>query len=98
MKNLALKSIFILSSILIIGHSNAQVTFQRTYGGAADDQAYSVDACSDGGYIMAGYTKSYGEGGKDVYVVKTDSLGEMEWSKTYGGANDDQANVIKETN
>ena len=75
----------------------AQVSFQRTYGGTGNDRALSVEVCNDGGYIMAGYTTSFGEGELDFLIIKTDSLGEVEWSKTYGGTYSEQANVIKQT-
>jgi len=50
-----------------------QITFERTYGGPDWDEAYSVEQTSDGGYIIAGWTKSFGAGSNDVYLVKTDS-------------------------
>jgi len=49
--------------------------WERTYGGSAYDKGYSVAQTSDGGYIVAGRTYSFGAGGWDVYLVKTDSLG-----------------------
>jgi len=69
----------------------------RTYGGANDDQAYSVQQTFDGGYIIAGYTKSYGAGDADVYLVKTDSIGDTLWTKTYGGAYFDAAYSVQQT-
>jgi hypothetical protein len=44
----------------------------RVFGGQADDSAQSVEQTSDGGYILAGWTKSSGAGGKDIYVIRTD--------------------------
>jgi predicted secreted protein len=71
---------------------NGVMEWNRTYGGTGDDQAYSLVATSDGGYAIAGYTKSFGTGGGgifaeahiEVWLVKTDSLGNMQWNKTYG--------------
>jgi len=68
-----------------------------TYGGAGDDVANSVQQTSDGGYLIAGSTSSYGAGGKDLWLVKTDASGEMEWSWVYGGYYDDGANSVQQT-
>lgn len=74
-----------------------KVIWSREYGGSADDRAYSVDMTSDGGYILAGWTESYGAGKKDIYVIKTDADGEKEWEKFYGGAYHDEARSIVQT-
>jgi hypothetical protein len=61
----------------------------RTYGGPADDIGMSVRQTADGGYVIAGYTRSYGEGGRDFYLVRTDSAGDTLWARTFGGSADD---------
>jgi PKD repeat protein len=63
----------------------------KTYGGVNDDQAHSMVQTSDGGYVLAGYTKSFGVGGSDVWLVKTDPSGNQQWNEIFGGANDDRA-------
>jgi hypothetical protein len=73
------------------------VDWRKTYGGAQDEGARSVIQASDGGYILAGYTKSYGAGGLDMYLVKVDSEGNLLWNRTYGGPQDDGANCIIQT-
>jgi hypothetical protein len=73
------------------------IEWRKTYGGAQDDGAKSVIQASDGGYILAGYTKSYGAGGFDMYLVKVDSDGNLLWNRTYGGSQDDGANCIVQT-
>jgi len=45
------------------------VEWDQIYGGSADDKAYSIIQTSDGGYAVAGYTYSKGEGRKDVWVI-----------------------------
>jgi hypothetical protein len=59
------------------------------YGGPGDDYSQSVEVLPDGGFIFAGYTDSYGAGGADVYLVRTDDVGNEYWTATYGGVNDD---------
>ena len=63
--------------------------WSRTYGGNGVDLGRSIQQTLDGGYIIVGYTSSYGAGGIDVYLIKTDNNGMEIWSQTYGGiAND----------
>lgn len=69
----------------------------RTYGGSFDDEAWSVDETTDAGFIVAGYTESFGVGGKDVYLVRVDSNGDTLWTKTFGGPQDDQAYSVQQT-
>jgi len=63
------------------------IQWNKTYGGAAFDWAWSMVRTSDGGYALAGRTKSFGAGGvDDFWLVKTDGDGNMQWSRTYGVA------------
>ena len=77
--------LFVSSSVIAFATS----PLNKTYGGAKDDAAYSILNSSDGGYVLAGYTKSFGVGGMDVWLVN--SSGQMIWNKTYGGTGDDVA-------
>lgn len=70
------------------------VLWEKTYGGLLDDGAKSIVLCSDGGYLLAGFTKSYGAGASDMFLVKTDSNGYALWNMTYGGTKDDGANSL----
>jgi uncharacterized delta-60 repeat protein len=74
--------------------SGGNVQWTKTIGGSDDDFANSVIQSSDGGYVIAGYTQSFGAGGYDMYVVKLDSNGNVVWTKTIGGSNSDVANSI----
>ncbi|HLG35530.1 MAG TPA: T9SS type A sorting domain-containing protein [Bacteroidia bacterium] len=71
--------------------------FQKTYGGTGTEYCYSTQPTSDGGYIMAGETDSYGAGSFDGYLIKTDSTGVITWSKTYGGLGWDWLNNVQQT-
>jgi len=74
------------------------LTFQKVFGASgSDDFALSVQQTTDGGYVMAGFTTSFGAGGTDVYVVKTNANGDTLWTKTYGGSGDDKATEIQQT-
>jgi len=70
--------------------SLGQFTFQRVYGGVASDEGNSVRQTPDGGYIVAGTTTSYGSGGRDVSVIRTDAIGDTLWTRTYGGPMDNE--------
>lgn len=83
----------VLLLIVPIG-SCAQAFWNRTYGGVGDDAALSVVKTPDFGYLMAGLTGSYGQGASDAYILKTDSVGNFLWYKTYGGGNIDIAKKI----
>ena len=64
-------------------------TFAKTIGGSGNDFANSIIQSSDGGYVVAGETQSFGAGGSDIYVVKLDSSGNVQWTKTIGGSGHD---------
>jgi len=68
-----------------------EIEWSRTYGGADRDLANCVVNASDGGYLMAGVTESFGAGGTDFWLVKVTSSGVMQWNKTLGGSQDDFA-------
>jgi hypothetical protein len=87
----------VLAFLLIPILSAAQITFERTYGGALGDLGNSVQQTEDGGYIIAGYTGSFGAGGYDVYVVKADSNGDSLWARTYGGGSGDWGYSVQQT-
>lgn len=55
------------------------VLWEKAFGGSNDDRAYSVQQTADGGYIIAGDTKSFGTGGNDVYLVRLGFEGCQRW-------------------
>jgi Secretion system C-terminal sorting domain len=95
---IAMKTTHIILTLLLIANLGlSQTTFQKTIGGINDDLGNAVQETSDGGYIVAGETRSYGAGSRDVYLVKLDSLGGTDWSKTYGGNLEDYALTLDQT-
>ena len=82
--------------------SSGNHEWNQTYGGTGNDPAHTLVEASlagtvDGGYVLAGFTVSFGAGGQDGWLVKTDVDGNMEWNQTYGGAYDDVINSVAET-
>jgi len=88
----ALFGLLMFSLAIPVGASSTM--WSQTYGGADWDSVESVIQTSDGGYALAGRTKSFGSGGYEFWLVKTDSLGNMEWNRTYGNGS---ANSIVQT-
>ncbi|MBN1233497.1 MAG: T9SS type A sorting domain-containing protein [Candidatus Coatesbacteria bacterium] len=78
--------------------SSGNAIWEKTYGGEKGEISNSLVLTEDGGFIMCGYTESYGKGGEDAFVVKADSSGNLVWQKTFGDTLDDWFhNVFKES-
>ncbi|KQC14081.1 MAG: hypothetical protein APR63_06155 [Desulfuromonas sp. SDB] len=88
-------SILFLFIILLITPAYT-ATWQRAYGGSGDDCGNCVIQDSEGYYVVVGYTTSFGAGGKDIWILKVDSLGDTVWTRTYGGVGDDEGIKILE--
>jgi len=71
--------------------------WNKTFGGSGYDESYSVHQTTDGGYIISGYTSSFGNGENDFWLIKTDSNGNEEWNKTFGGNNNDIGRSVHQT-
>ncbi|HHT9141305.1 MAG TPA: hypothetical protein ACFYEA_06015, partial [Candidatus Tripitaka californicus] len=76
--------------------SSETMGWAATYGGANSDRAHSIQQTTDGGYIVAGDTRSFGAGEGDAWVLKLGASGTVEWQKAYGGVNWDAAESIHE--
>ena len=94
-----IRLLFVISIALINLHTNAQITFQKTFGGTGDDKCYFVKQTNDDGFILGGQTKILATGADyDVYLVKTSSDGTLLWTKTYGRTGVDVGESVSQTN
>jgi hypothetical protein len=82
---------------LVKTNASGDKVWENTFGGTSNDVAESVEQTTDGGYIIAGYTESQGEGGRDLYLVKTNALGDKVWENTFGGTSNDVAESVEQT-
>lgn len=74
---------------LLIFAQVPDTAWTKTIGGSHDDRAYSIRQTMDGGFIITGYTESFGNSSPDVWLIKTDSLGDTLWTRSFGGYDDD---------
>jgi len=72
--------------------------WNRTFGGDIFDSGEDIAQTKDGGLIVTGWTESSGAGGYDLWLLKTDSTGNEEWSKTFGGEGEDRGFAVEQTN
>ena len=76
--------------------------WEKSYGGSEDDKCYDIISTQDGGFIMCGTSRSENGdvtenyGNNDVWIVKINNVGEIEWQRNYGGENFDEAEKIIE--
>jgi hypothetical protein len=83
--------------VLTKTYPDGSIHWQKFFGGDDWDLAYSVKQTSDGGYIVAGYTYSYGNGESDVYLLKVSSNGSKMWDKYFGGDFWDEGYSVQQT-
>ena len=82
---------------LIKTDSNGNKIWDKTFGGISADGGSSVHQTTDGGYIMTGYTYSYGAGAEDLWLIKTDGNGNKLWDKTFGSLKNDIGSCVLQT-
>ncbi|MBA3649481.1 MAG: T9SS type A sorting domain-containing protein [Chitinophagales bacterium] len=81
-------------------NSDGKIKWEKSLGGSGDDWGRDIIQTPDKGYVVAGYSNSFtGDvrknfGGLDYWISKLDSIGNLQWQKSYGGSNDDFANRI----
>ena len=79
------------------GINTTPTTFAARLGGTGDEYIASIQQTQYGGYIVAGWTNSFGAGNDDFWVLQLDSAGNIVWQKTYGGSGNERAQAIQET-
>jgi len=85
--------------LLIKIDTSGNIIWNKKIGGPEDDLGSSIDATTDGGFIVSGYTASYGNGGRDAMLIKLDASGNIQWLKTFGTShNDSFSDVIRTSN
>ena len=78
--------------------SSGNVVWKKTFGGGGSiDRANTVQQLSDGGFIVAGSTNSFGATGVDLLLLRLDSLGMIQWKKTFGGTGTEEAYSVQQT-
>jgi protein involved in ribonucleotide reduction len=83
--------------LLVKTDASGNMQWNKTYGGTGNDVASALVQTSDGGYALAGSTNSFGVGSDDFLLVKTDSSGNMQWNRPYGGTGNDVASALVQT-
>jgi hypothetical protein len=74
--------------------ASGNLLWDKTFGGTGYEIADSIAQTREGGYALAGQTNSFGAGGNDLWLVKTDAGGSLQWNQTFGGAGDDGTGAI----
>ncbi|HKR06486.1 MAG TPA: T9SS type A sorting domain-containing protein [Bacteroidia bacterium] len=84
---------------LVKADSYGNALWTKSFGGIYEDEGTAVLQTSDGGYVIAGRTASFGSGNLDVYLLRTDGNGDTLWTKTLGGIgnSNDYAEFIQQT-
>lgn len=83
-----------LDALVLRLNASGDTLWTRTYGGTGDDQAYSIIATSNGGYLLAGWTTSIADGNYDAWLLNINDEGNPQWIRTRGGEDNDVANSI----
>ncbi|TKJ44219.1 hypothetical protein CEE36_00305 [candidate division TA06 bacterium B3_TA06] len=85
----------VMAAVLV--STTAAAGWIRTYGGEEADGGYCVQQTSDGGYIITGFTRSFGAEKNNLWLLKTDAEGDTLWTRIYGGEEHDVGRVVHQT-
>jgi hypothetical protein len=78
-------------------NANGNMQWNKTYGGTGSDTGVALVQNSDIGYAVIGRTASFGAGGNDIWLIKTDVTGNILWNKTFGGTGNEAGNALVQT-
>ena len=96
-EHFSLSIIFLIFFSISIIQAQVDTLWTKTFGGSGTDVGSSVQQTTDGGYIITGYTNSFGAGENDVWLIKTNASGDTLWTKTFGGSGDDYGYSVQQT-
>ncbi|HIA05974.1 MAG TPA: T9SS type A sorting domain-containing protein [Flavobacteriales bacterium] len=82
---------------LIKTDAGGNILWSKIYSGSGYETGKQVRQTMDGGYIITGETSTYGAGSDDVFLVKTNALGDTLWTKTYGSSGSDRGKDVRQT-
>jgi hypothetical protein len=82
---------------LVRVNAQGEEIWNQTYGGPGEDRLFSVDQSADSGFVLTGTTRSFAAGERDLYLIKTDSFGEMTWMQVLGEEHDDVGHSVRQT-
>jgi hypothetical protein len=77
--------------------ASGDTLWTKTYGGSQEDGGCSVQQTTDSGYIVTGWTESFGVGRENIYLIKTDASGDTLWTRTYGGTDWAEGYSVQQT-
>ncbi|MEO0180286.1 MAG: hypothetical protein ABIM74_00860 [candidate division WOR-3 bacterium] len=83
--------------LVVLTSDGKNIQWAKAYGGANNDGAWSVICTDDGGFVIAGYTESFGAGSRDMLVLRLDQDGNISWAKTFGTSGWEEARSVIET-
>ncbi len=74
--------------------ASGKLLWDSTYGGSEGERGYGIASLADGGFVLTGYTGTYGDGLWSTWVVRTDAAGQMHWQQAYGSPEMDHGQAI----
>lgn len=77
---------------------DGKLSWTKTYGGSGDEEARSIQQTTDEGFIITGYTTSKGSGGRDLYMLYINKIGDKKWEAAAGDSHDDEGIMVQQIN
>jgi hypothetical protein len=97
MRFIKIVGIVLVAMVAFIQAQNPLVDWEKTFGGSEDDKGYDVQQTQDKGYIIVGETEFLSSNKWNVYMIKTDSLGNLQWQMDDGAAGYDEGYSVQQT-